>query len=237
MEKRYKKLLFDLDNTLVNDDENRKHAMEKILIERKEKVNSEKLERFIEIDNQFWKDRAEGKIKDPYEFKNNEEKTEWVRAQRFIKYFDITLEEAIKVNEKYIEFLKCNIVPIKNSTEIIKYLYEKKYEIFIITNGAINAVNSKLEKIEVQRYIKDIFSAEEAGHMKPHNEFFEGFFNKINSFEKEEMLIIGDELEKDMLGGIQNGIDTCWFNPKKLDNSQYKVNYEINDLLELKNIL
>ena len=73
--------------------------------------------------------------------------------------------------------------------------------------------------------------------MKPHNEFFEGFFNKINSFEKEEMLIIGDELEKDMLGGIQNGIDACWFNPKKLDNSQYKVNYEINDLLELKNIL
>lgn len=237
MEKRYKKLLFDLDNTLVDDDENRKHAMEKILIERKEKVNSEKLERFIEIDNQFWKDRAKGKIKDPYEFKNNEEKTEWVSAQRFIKYFNITLEEAIKVNEKYIEFLKYNIVPIKNSTEIIKYLYEKKYEIFIITNGAINAVNSKLEKIEVQRYIKDIFSAEEVGHMKPHNEFFEGFFNKINSFEKEEMLIIGDELEKDMLGGIQNGIDTCWFNPKKLDNSQYKVNYEINDLLELKNIL
>ena len=76
MEKRYKKLLFDLDNTLVDDDENRKQAMEKILIERKEKVNSEKLERFIEIDNQFWKDRAEGKIKDPYKFKNNEEKTE-----------------------------------------------------------------------------------------------------------------------------------------------------------------
>ena len=71
----YQKLIQE-DNTLVDDDENRKQAMEKILIERKEKVNSEKLERFIEIDNQFWKDRAEGKIKDPYKFKNNEEKTE-----------------------------------------------------------------------------------------------------------------------------------------------------------------
>lgn len=51
------------------------------------------------------------------------------------------------------------------------------------------------------------------------------------------MFIIGDELEKDILGGIQNGIDTCWFNPQKLCNNQYKTNYEIIELLELKNIL
>ena len=45
------------------------------------------------------------------------------------------------------------------------------------------------------------------------------------------------ELEKDILGGIQNGIDTCWFNHKKLCINQYKTNYEITELLELKNIL
>lgn len=238
MEKRYKKILFDLDNTLVDDDENRKYAINKILLERKEKVTSEKIEKFIQLDNQFWKDRAEGKIKNPHKFKNDEEKTKWVRAQRFIKYFNnITLEEGIEINNKYINFLKEKIVPIKNSTEILRYLYEKKYELYIITNSPTKVVNEKLCKINAQKYIKDTFSAEEAGHMKPHNEFFEGFFNKINSYKKENMLIIGDELEKDILGGIQNGIDTCWFNPKKLNNNQYKVSYEINDLLELKNIL
>lgn len=238
MGKRYKKILFDLDNTLVDDDENRKYAIEKILIEKKEKATSYKIEKFIQLDNQFWKERAEGKIKDPYKFKNNKEKSEWVRAQRFIKYFNnITLEEGIKINNKYINFLKEKIVPIKNSTEILKYLYEKKYELYIITNGPTKAVNDKLCKINAQKYIKNTFSAEETGYMKPHNEFFKGLFNKINIYRKEDMLIIGDELEKDMLGGIQNGIDTCWFNPKKLNNNQYKVNYEINDLLELKNIL
>ena len=238
MRKDYKKLLFDLDNTLVDDDENRKYAIKKILLERKEEVTDNEIKKFVELDNQFWKDRAEGKIKDPYEFKTNEEKTKWIRAQRFIKYFNnITLEEGIEINDKYINFLKEKIIPIKNSTEILKYLYEKQYELYIITNSPTKVVKDKLCKIDAQRYIKNVFTAEEAGHMKPHTKFFEGFFNKINCHQKEDMLIIGDELEKDVLGGIRNGIDTCWFNPKKISNSQYKINYEISDLLELKNIL
>lgn len=239
MQKGYRKLLFDLDNTLVDDDENRRYAIKKILLERKDIVTSEELEKFIELDNQFWKDRAKGLIKDPYKFKTNEEKTEWIRAQRFIKYFNnITLEEAIKINNKYINFLKEKIIPIKNSTEILKYLYEKQYEIYIITNSPTKVVIDKLSKINVQNYIKNTFSAEEAGHMKPQNEFFEGFFNKINSYQRKDMLIIGDELEKDILGGIQNGIDSCWFNIKKAENNtDFKPIYEINSLMELKNIL
>ena len=105
MQKKYKKLLFDLDNTLVDDDENRKYAIKQTLLERKEVVTKERIESFIELDNQFWKDRAEGKIKDPYKFKSNEDKTKWVRAQRFINFFkDISFEEAVEINKKYISF-------------------------------------------------------------------------------------------------------------------------------------
>ena len=52
------------------------------------------------------------------------------------------------------------------------------------------------------------------------------------------MLIVGDELDKDVLGGNQNGIDSCWFNRNRQKNStKYKPSYEINNLMELKNIL
>lgn len=239
MPKIYKMLLFDLDNTLIDDDENRRFAIKQILIERKENVNDERIENFINLDNQFWKDRAEGKIKDPYNFKTNEEKTKWVRAQRFIKYFNnISFEEGIEINKKYINFLRRNIVPIENSQEILKYLYERQYELYITTNSPTKVVNDKLNKINAQKYIKKVFTAEEAGHMKPHHEFFEKFFRKINTCDKDNMLIIGDELEKDVLGGIQNGIDSCWFNMKKVENNtDFKPTYEINSLMELKNIL
>lgn len=239
MQKTYRKLLFDLDNTLIDDDKNRRYSIRQILIEREENPTDERIENFIKLDNQFWKDRAEGKIKDPYKFKNNEEKTEWVRAQRFIKYFkNISFEEGVEINKKYINYLGKNIIPIKNAQDILKYLYDKQYEIYIVTNGPYKAVNNKLSQINAQKYIKYAFTAEEAGHMKPHPEFFEKFFSKINTYEKDDMLIIGDELEKDVLGGIKNGIDSCWFNMNNIANcTNFKPMYEINSLMELKKIL
>lgn len=239
MQKTYRKLLFDLDNTLIDDDKNRKYAIKQILIEREENPTDERIENFIKLDNQFWKDRAEGKIKDPYKFKNNEEKTEWVRAQRFIKYFkNISFEEGVEINKKYINYLSKNIIPIKNAQDILKYLYDKQYEIYIVTNGPYKAVNNKLSQINALKYIKYAFTAEEAGYMKPHLEFFEKFFSKINTYEKDDMFIIGDELEKDILGGIKNGIDSCWFNMNNIANcTNFKPMYEINSLMELKKIL
>lgn len=239
MQKKYKKILFDLDNTLVDDDENRKYAIEQILLERNDIVNRDILNSFVELDNQFWKDRAERKIKDPYKFKSNEDRTKWIRAQRFINYFkNISFEEAVEINKKYVSYLSKNVVPIKDAEEILKYLYKKGYEIFIVTNGPGKAANDKLTKLNAHGYIKDTFSSDEAGHMKPHREYFENFFKEIGYYKKEDMIIIGDELEKDILGGIKNGIDSCWFNLNRQENTtNFIPNYEIHNLIELKNIL
>lgn len=239
MEKQYKYLLFDLDDTLVDDYENRTYAFSKVLESREEEVTQEKIDKFINIDKQFWSDRASGKIKDPYTFKSKEEQTIWVRAQRFLIYFkDITLKEAVKINEIYEEAVKEKVIPIKDAVNILKFLYDKQYKMYIITNGPNRAVKSKLEKSNLINYITCYFSADEIGFMKPKKEFFEGFMKKVNLEDKEKMLIIGDELDKDIKGGITNKIDTCWINRNKIENmSDIKPNYEIKDLLELKEIL
>ena len=54
MQKTYRKLLFDLDNTLIDDDENRRYAIRQILTERKENTTTKRIESFIKMDNQFW---------------------------------------------------------------------------------------------------------------------------------------------------------------------------------------
>lgn len=52
------------------------------------------------------------------------------------------------------------------------------------------------------------------------------------------MLLVGDSLSSDIQGGINYGIDTCWFNPtKQLNESQHKPTYEIAGLEELSGIL
>ena len=50
------------------------------------------------------------------------------------------------------------------------------------------------------------------------------------------MLIVGDSQSSDILGGINAGIDTCWYNPSGAE-PKYSPKYEISDLLQLKEIL
>lgn len=76
--------------------------------------------------------------------------------------------------------------------------------------------------------------------MKPHKAFLEGFMKKMQEFDKSKMLIIGDELQKDVKIGVENGIDSCWFHWKKENMGNilpYMPTYEITNLWELKHIL
>lgn len=237
MPKVYKKILFDLDNTLVDDNENRKYAFKKILEEKNGRVIEDEVNAFITLDNKFWRDRAAGIIKDPYPFKDNQEKSDWVQSQRFIMFFkNITFEEAKSINRKYIDYLNEHIVPMKNASEALDYLYNKGYELYIITNSPIKVIDNKLTKSGLKKYITSIFTAEEVGHMKPHDDFYKNIYNKIGN--DGDMLIVGDELGCDIALGVKNNIDTCWFNNKNLKNDTiYDPTYIIDDLLKLADIL
>lgn len=231
----YKYIIFDLDDTLSDDFKNVQGAFKTIV---RDSYTEDEFSRFYNIDRQIWKERAEGLIKNPREGMTKDEITEWIRAQRFIKYFgNITYEEAVKCNNLYVEGLKEKVEIINGATEILEYLKEKDYKIVIATNGPSDALPVKLNKLKINKFIDVTFAADECGYMKPHTHFYEALFDKINNHNKEEMLFIGDELEKDIKGGNNFGIDTCWFNNKNEECVEYIPTYEIHDLLELKKIL
>ena len=48
--------------------------------------------------------------------------------------------------------------------------------------------------------------------------------------------MVGDSLTSDIQGGINAGIDTCWYNPQH-DKASIKIDYIIHDLKELENML
>lgn len=231
----YKTIIFDLDDTLNDDTKNMQEAF-KILT--KDKYSDEEFKKFQTIDKNYWKERAAGIVKDPREGMSKAEKAEWNRAQRFLRYFKgISYKEAVKMNEIYTEGLKRKVQEIEGAKEIIKYLKDKKYKLIIASNGPSTAIPSKLKGLGINEYIDETFAADECGSMKPHAYFYEALFNKINNHNTKEMLYIGDELEKDIKGGNEVGMDTCWFNIRNENASIYKPTYEIHKLEELKNIL
>lgn len=239
----YKIIIFDLDDTLIDNTENIHNAFKEILKYRNEEYTEEKFEAFQKLDKEYWAKRARGEINDPVEVMTDiVKKAEYARATRFLMYFDdIDYNEAVKINNLYMEALKEHVIEIEGAKEIIKYLHEKGYKIVVATNGPTVAINSKLSKVEIFEYVDVIFSADEVGKMKPHKIFFDGLLKKIKSENKKEMLLIGDQLEKDIKGGNENNIDSCWFNLYKskteLEKSIYKPTYMIENLEELKNIL
>lgn len=238
--KEYEYLIFDLDNTLTDDYENTKEAFKYVMNLKGEEYTKEKFLKFHEIDVETWRARANGEIVTPFE-NNKVLKTEWIRASRFIKFYgenNISYEDAVKTNNIYMNGMKQKVVSQKNCYETIEYLYKKKYRIIIATNGPLVAVDAKLIKLGIKKFIDVTFSAEEVGFMKPHKIFYDGLLEKANIKTKNKILFIGDDLEKDIKGGIENSIDTCWCNYNNfVNNTLYKPKYEIHELLELKELL
>ena len=51
------------------------------------------------------------------------------------------------------------------------------------------------------------------GCAKPEKVFFDLVAKEIPDFVPSEAIVIGDSLSSDILGGINAGLDTCWYNP------------------------
>ena len=87
----------------------------------------------------------------------------------------------------------------------------------------------------ITHYFKSVVTSARAGHKKPAKEIFE-FALAENGFQAADAIMIGDNLLTDIAGARNASIATVFFNPNRISH-QEKVNYEIQDLLELKEIV
>ena len=125
----------------------------------------------------------------------------------------------------------------EESLELVKDL-AKNYRLTIITNGLCAVQDNRIKKSVIAEYFEDIVVSEEIGVSKPNPEIFQHALNNINYPHKNKVLMVGDSLRSDIQGGINFGIDTCWFNPGlNLNETGIEPTYTISDLTELKEIL
>ena len=235
----YKYLIFDLDDTLTNDYENCKIAFTVTMNSIGKEYSDEEFLRFREIDKDTWDRRAKGELLTPYE-DDKVKMTEWIRASRFMRFFGentFPYEKYVELSNTYIHGMKEHVVSREGSYDVIKYLYDKGYKLIIATNGPLIPLKTKIEKLGITQFIETVFSAEEVGVMKPHKEYYNGLLKKAGIDNKEEVLFIGDDLDKDIKGGIENNLDTCWCNYKNQVPKDYIPKYEITKITEIMDIL
>ena len=226
---KYKTILFDADGTLYDFD---KAAVEALKSSFK-KYNLEWTENtfliYEEVNKKIWNDFEKGLIT-----------TKEIKRERFKRFFDIievTNIDSLKFSKDYLEFLSQNNYLLDGAEDIIKWS-SQKFELAIVTNGLASVQNPRFKCSELRKYFSHIIISEEIGFAKPKKEIFDYTFELLNIPSKSSTIIIGDNLTSDIKGGVDYGIDTCWFNPAKLANtSGILPTYEVSNLNELKKIL
>jgi len=227
----YKHIFFDIDRTLWDFDQNMLDALRDIYFD----FN---LSNYIPDINSFVNTYTKHNDYLWEKYRQGELKKDILRFKRF----DLTLREygvneqliAKKMGEEYIRISPTKTALIPHTREVLQYL-NPKYKLHIISNGFDEVQFPKLERCHIAEYFDKVITSESSGYQKPCPEAF-GFSLSAANAKKEESIMIGDDLEIDIIGAKKFGIDQIYFNRYSVAHKS-KPTYEIHNLLELKKIL
>ena len=109
---------------------------------------------------------------------------------------------------------------------------------YAVTNGTKIAQARKLEKSGLNNILNGAFISEDVGAEKPSIAFFEAVWQSIGHFAPDEVMIIGDSLTSDILGGNRANIRTCWFNPTgAVAPTDLRIDFTVKNLHEIPQII
>lgn len=231
MNKKYSTVLFDADNTLLDFDKDENCALRKTLELYGVPVTEENIKAYVKINQGMWKALERGEITKPE-----------LKRTRFRKFFDAigfeTDADVFEVNEKYLSLLGEGGNTLEGAVELCRELKEKGYDLYIVTNGVANTQKNRLTKSGLLPYFTEIFVSETVGHQKPKKEYFDYVLSHINEKDIDKIILVGDSLTSDIKGANQSGITCVWLNLKGQElPEEYKPDYVINDVREVKEIL
>ncbi len=223
--KKYKAILFDADETLLDFKASERHAFYQTAAHWNVPCDERLLQQYSRSNKESWLLYEQGVIS-----------KDRLTVYRFEKFFE---REGMKFkpeewNAFYKECLGDTGFLLDGASEIIDYSREN-FEIYIVTNGIAVVQHNRLEKAGIKHLFSKIFISEELGSQKPCPEYFDAVFASI-PYSKDEVLLVGDSLTSDIAGGIGYGIDTCFINWGGVTPEQCPT-YTVSNLGELMDLL
>ena len=227
----YKHLFFDLDHTLWDFDENSKATMRQLYDEYELKKRG--IEDFDEMYK--WYSVHNDKLWERYRNKFiKREELRWKRMWLMLLDFKIPdTSLAHEISTAYLEILPTQTRLIPHAKEVLDHC-KGRYEMHLITNGFDTTQRLKLQYSGIARYFTHLITSEKSNSMKPHRDIFDFALN-LTKAEAEHSIMIGDAIDIDILGAINAGWDTVYYNPHDAPHNRQPT-YEIKHLEELMKI-
>lgn len=228
MPRSYKHLFFDLDHTLWDFDRNSEATL--LQLYKEYDLASRGIPDFDALfasynihNDKLWDRYRKGFIK--------REELRWKRM--WLMLLDFKLADTILAHElstAYLEILPTQTLLIPYAKELLDHC-SGRYTMHLITNGFETTQRLKLQYSGISGYFTELITSEKSNSIKPHKDIFD-YALSVSGAGVEESIMIGDAADIDILGAINAGWDSAYFNPAKLPHS-HKPTYEVVELSEL----
>ncbi len=198
-------IFFDLDHTLWDFQKNSALTFDFLLKKYQINIDLNKfLNIYIPINFSYWKLYRDEKI--------TKEFLRYNRLKSSFEKLNISLSDDVinKIADDYVISLPVNNFLIKDTILVLDYL-RNKYRLHIITNGFTEVQNKKIVNSQIKKYFHSIIDSETVGVKKPNIKIFD-YALRVSGAGSKNSLMIGDNLEADILGALNAGFHAIHFN-------------------------
>ncbi len=234
---RYKDLFIDFDDTLYDTYGNAVIAL-------RETFEAFHLERYFAVPKVFydaywaanidlWTRYSKGEIERPYLIVE--------RFRRPLSAGDgLSVTEALclEMSDVFLDFCSSKPGVIDGAHELMDYLRSRGYRMHMTSNGFHEVQYKKLAACGLRDYFDTIILSEDAGANKPSPLYFD-YALKTSGAHKETTLMIGDNLNTDVLGALNASIDAMLVNRWNIEKTDIPqtVTFVVNSLRDIMNTL
>ena len=235
--KKYKDLFIDFDDTLYDTYGNAVIAL-------RETFEAFQLGRFFEDPQIFYDAYWTANISLWSRYSKGEITRSYLIVERFRrplsegKGLEVTESLCLEMSDKFLDFCSSKPGVIDGAHELMDYLRDKGYRMHICSNGFHEVQYKKLAACGLRDYFDTIILSEYAGANKPSPLYFDYAF-KVSGANRESTLMIGDNLQSDILGAMNAGIDAMLFNRWQVSPEEFPQNltFAVDHLRDIMSIL
>ena len=234
---KYKYLIFDVDDTLLNFYAAFKSAQTAIA----EKLNIPCSKAYMELDEKCgWRAWKESDLDNTNSL--DVQKNYHTYYYRYVKNHYLYLLQELQMSADVDDLVDCYLKTVTASKVLMEentlQVYEtlsKHYRLALATNG-VNPMQTERVSAFLP-FTHKLYVSESMGYIKPTEDFFLYIIRDL-SCKPEECLMIGDSLTNDIIGASFVGMDVCYYNPRsKKKPDDIMIHYEVKSIEELVNIL
>ena len=224
MKKSYQWILFDADETLFHFDSF--SGLQQMFTNFGVKFSEQDYHEYQIVNKPLW-----------VEYQNGLISAQQLQERRFDTWAIKLQVSPRELNRAFLIAMVDVCKPIEGATNLLNSL-KGKTKLGIITNGFVDLQQARLERLGLRDHFDVLVISEEVGVAKPHPEIFNYALTRMGNPERNSVLMVGDNQDSDIIGGINAGFHTCWLNiENKPTPPGITPHYKVTSLKELENLL